>query len=66
MVLDEDVAQWYSNSKKLKPVIYLYLGLFYLPKRYLTERFLSLAQAIDSKTKSFFQRVVAEILICFN
>ncbi|MBN3945220.1 MAG: hypothetical protein HWQ38_01500 [Nostoc sp. NMS7] len=48
MVLDEDVAQWYGNSKKLKPVIYLYLGLFYLPKRYLTERFLSLAQAIEA------------------
>ncbi|MHC5822711.1 MAG: HEPN domain-containing protein [Nostoc sp.] len=28
--------------------MYLYLGLFYLPKRYLTERFLSLAQAIEA------------------
>jgi hypothetical protein len=47
-ILDTVLLRWYSDAKKIKSVIDLYLGLFYLPKRYLTERFLSLAQAIEA------------------
>ena len=47
-VLNIVLKKWYSDAKKIRPVIDLYLGLFYLPKRYLTERFLSLVQAIEA------------------
>jgi hypothetical protein len=40
--------KWYRDSKKLEPVINLYLGLFYLPKRYLSEKFIILAQATEA------------------
>ena len=40
--------KWYRDSNKLEPVINLYLGLFYIPKRYLSEKFISLAQATEA------------------
>ena len=45
--------KWSKDSQKIKSIINLYLGLFYIPKRYLTERFLNLAQAIEA-----FHRIV--------
>lgn len=45
--------KWCKDSQKIKSVINLYLGLFYIPKRYLTERFLNLAQALEA-----FHRIV--------
>ncbi|MBN3896803.1 MAG: hypothetical protein HWQ41_16500 [Nostoc sp. NOS(2021)] len=53
-ILDIVFLKWYSDSKKIEPVINLYLGLFYLPKRYLTERFLTLAQAIEAFHRILF------------
>ncbi|MBD2384481.1 HEPN domain-containing protein [Cylindrospermum sp. FACHB-282] len=45
--------KWYSNFERLETSLNLYLGLFYIPNRYVRERFLSLAQSIEA-----FHRIV--------
>ncbi|MEL7077253.1 MAG: HEPN domain-containing protein [Cyanobacteria bacterium J06648_1] len=50
---DKVFSHWNSNRKKIKSVINLYLGLYYIPKRYLSERFLNIAQAIEA-----FHRII--------
>ncbi len=50
---DKVFSHWNNNRKKIKSVINLYLGLYYIPKRYLSERFLNIAQAIEA-----FHRII--------
>ena len=46
-------SHWNNNRKRIKSVINLYLGLYYIPRRHLSERFLNIAQAIEA-----FHRII--------